>query len=166
MRKKTMALVLGLLVVGTSVSAGHGGPEPITKEKIYEVGLVGLLMVASWNDPVFSNVTEDGQLDAGGVAVWTPKPAEADHPATVQVEVQDRIVDGPVAGAITFCGEDGSCPDIGPVFFCGESPPTQVKAEIVFVHVFGPLHQEQQCPDSDNAIGGVHGTVTARFSWS
>lgn len=164
MDRTAVAFLVALSLVAVTVSAGHGEPAPVTVEKVYEVGLLGYGI--SWEHPLFGHLTEDGSIDISFTFFKVPNPEGATHPPTVQLRIEDRVVDGDVAMAVRICHGHGCDEDIPPDYFCGESPPLPTDSEdFVLVRILGPLAQSSECPDSDNQVGGVHGTVTATFSW-
>lgn len=165
MDKVAVAVVLALSLVAVSVSAGHGGPAPITIEKVYEAGLIGDVWGVSWADPAFNPVTEDGAVDVAYVVFDVPKPEGADHAPTVQIRLQDRVVEGAVGAEFDLCLDKEECPEIK-ADFCGESEPRSVgQADRIAIEIHGPLNQQWSCPDSENEVGGVHGDISATFSW-
>lgn len=172
MDKVALALVLTVSLMAATVSAGHGAPAPVVVERTYEAGLVGGIFGVSWADPLFEPVTEDGSVDVAYVVIPIPKPEGATHSPTVQVSLEDRVLDGPVAGALPWCVDPDRehCEDIGPIEFCGTSDVLDVdrvsdSPDYLAVRVYGPYGQPWVCPDSDNKVGGVHGDLTATFSW-
>lgn len=170
MDRTTVAILVALSLVAVTVSADHGEPAPITVEKVYEVGLIGDVFGFGWNHPIFQHVTEDGSASIALVGFQVPHPDEATHPPTVQVQIDDRVLEGDVAGKLLLC-VSGPCPDShNNPEFCGTSEAVPVDAEVsdpdwIAVKIYGPVGQDRLCPDSDNPFGGIQGTVTATFSW-
>lgn len=164
MDKVAVAVVLAVSLAALSVSADHGGPAPVVIERTYELGLIGDAFGVTWTDPAFDPVTEDGSADVAYVLFDVPQPEGADHPPTVQVRVEDRVVEGAVGAVFDFCIDQQDCPEVG-YDFCGESEPLTVGLDRFGVRIHGPVNQQDECPGSDNDVGGVHGDITATFSW-